>query len=432
MKLSCRYFAYLTLLATSSLAAAVELREGQYGDVLLFPFYTVENNWDTYLNVAGAGSRGRVLVLRFRAGEDGREVRTLSVYSRRAEAFRASLSRDAAGNAQMTIAEGECVIDEQLMPGGVGSSYAIEARTGLIEVYNVGQTYVDCAEALENWQPGGVWQTDPYEDIRNFGTEYEVGGELILVNVAEGLSASYPATVLGNFAEQMPHTLPGSASPNLADADPLLHYPESDPVSVPTAKGIDAVAQVIARNLVRLGNDVIVSPEIGARTDWVVTYPLQGYKNYKYFAIETGETTEYCENFGGGSLDGDEPVIVDALDGPYPLEAWSAGRSNLYAEFTPRLTLALAAGMCRAVNVVSFAGQAPILVPESSALRTAPGLELEDVESYQLRWFPLAQSPYYPPILGFRLTTFQNGRLDGGTLANYAILQAHRREVAIE
>lgn len=428
----------LLLAIAAASARAVELSGD--GEVLVFPFFSADNGWDSLINIS-SGSEPAILKIRVREGVDGVEVGSFNVYGFGNESWRASISKSDAGGAQLQIAEGHCTVAQDLQHGGVGTVFPIEADVGTVEVYAVpgrlseSAATSSCADLAARWEPAGVWRTEPSKDLTSIPTP-RLSGELTLVRVADGLAASLEATALHDFSDNVAHTAPWSASPNLAEADPVAKLPGNDHDVVPrSGLGIDAVAMVLGLgSLGTVTNDVVTLSAIDASTDWILSYPLDGYRRYRPFAANAGGVTRDCETLGQWQVEG-EPHAEIPVD-HQALRSWGSGiykDQRTEVDITPApTTRTVALQVCHAVNILAFEARPSVLLSGDSPLVIAVnGATAAEVST--LEWKPIhpvypAQSGIARPVLGFRLTTFINGTLDGGrVLANYATLKLHSR-----
>ncbi len=428
----------LTTVLGASWAQSVELMNNQPGEVLLFPFFTAENGWDTYINLSLAGPSfqgGVAAKIRILDGVTGEVVKDFNIYPGRLENWRASISKDGELRTILRVEEGSCQVQEDLSFGEAGTIIEIPSGVGMIEVYGIGHyghRNTTCQDIAERWQPGGAWDTDPSLDIIPRPNDRSIMGEAYLVNVNEGLAVTYSATALADVFTDFEHTAPGSSSPNLSEAEPIAII-DGITHQVVSDEGIDAVAMVLSMNKEFLINDVVSAPSINARTEWVMSYPLARHRNYKPHDVLVDENIRHCEAFGRKSPGQGEPTVMAILDSTTGVLAWGNGQSN-GIEFSPAPMFPFAAAFCNAVNVVGFLeDHDPILVENESPYISPPPGDMVGNESYTLRWGPYPHefpvgSGIKRPALGFRITTFQNGTLDGGnTLANYATLRAHQR-----
>jgi len=437
---------------------AIQRTQNGVGSILLFPFYSTEGGHDTYINIASLNlhaSSGQplapILRVRFLDGESAEVVRSLNVYPTAYENWQAAITYDVNDQrVELRVQEGGCTIDESLNVFSAGDDIAIDSSVGSVEVYVLGVLDPTkllgssgglCDAASQRWGFGGAWSLDSTQDLADVATDDDdalITGEAWLVNVSDGYASSYVPITLIDLAEHFVHTSPESMSPNLADADPVVTLDGAD-VIPSSGEGIDAVAMAISvGERSEIINDVITSDAIAARTDWVISYPLAAYKNYKPFEVSSESGNLFCEGFGDANpTEGQATVPAFKETSGTGVWTWGQGESNYFTSpFSPVPTLPQTATLCRPINVVAFGGREPILVyPDSVLLGEEPDPMVPsptEGNSATLRW---ATYPYvHPegsgvrrPIFGFRLTTFLNGTLnDGRTLGNYAVLREHR------
>jgi hypothetical protein len=345
----------------------------------------------------------------------------------------------------LRVAEGDCLItdtNEVLEGNGVEIQFA--ATTGIIEVYTIGhvsiasQSPLSCSDFADNWKPSGRWDRNPADGVTQFPQlTGRLTGELILVNVEQGLAASYTATILGDFTNKPLHRAPSIDFPTLADAEPVVKLRTGAKVTPLSGQGIDAVAMALGLDAhTTLENDVVILEEIGARTDWIISYPLAGYKVYRPFTVEVNNEVRHCEAIRGAPVGDNAPTVKVSLDDwAGSLISKGAGRiiGGAVLDLDPPPPIDIGVNLCHAVNILSFEDKPSILVPEGSKiLSNLSGFTASPTSS--LTWkliepvFPL-EDGIRRPVLAHSLTTFVNGTLDGGrVLANYAILRSHRRE----
>ncbi len=427
----------------STSLGAVELSRDNQGEVLIFPLFNTNNGWDSLISISAQSSFPNIFRVRIREGENGAQVNTFYVYNSPAENWRASISKRSNGEVVLTVAEGSCMVTENLEFGGGGFEYPLGASIGTIEVYSVGarltfatrESITDCADIAERWRPLQPWRNDPSDGLHEISAP-KISGEMNLVNVGEGLAAGYTATALDHFNDQFAHTSPWDDSPHLGEAEPVATASNGVDVVPESGEGIDAVAMILGLDgQSTISNDVIVKDSIGARTDWVLSYPLDGYKNYRPFPVSIEGSERQCETFGLSTAQG-EPFVELIVDAALAaLESWGNGK-HLGGEeslLDPSPLIEVAPAVCHSVNIISFEGKDSILIPlDAPNLIPLSGVTASDVS--QLRWRLV--EPVFPvmdgirrPVLGFRLTTFVNGTLGGGNvLANYAVLRPHVRQ----
>jgi hypothetical protein len=120
MRTFFRFISLLIILYSTSITA-VELRHHQGGDVLIFPFFNVEQGWDSLLTISTTAKfssdrsfvhRASVFKIRIRDAINGQLVKSMTVYNRGIVNWRASLSKNANGQTILRVAEGDCLITD--------------------------------------------------------------------------------------------------------------------------------------------------------------------------------------------------------------------------------------------------------------------------------------------------------------------------------
>jgi len=465
-------------------AHSVQLGENGVGEVLVFPFFNANMGWDTYLDLTFySGDTPQMVKIHVRDDINGDITNSFNLYqlyshpsTRSASNWRAAITRDSQGNPILRVAEGPCTVSDDGIGGEAGSSFPLGASVGSIEVYAVSSRLIDdvsesapsCDEIAERWEPQGIWQDDPDADLVQIGSGYpfygqkNLSGLATVINVDEGLSASYSPLAFVDFADQIPHSAPSADFPNLADANPIAISPEGTEFIPNSGEGIDAVAFLLAASLGgsntshagsgfydgyagQLTNQVIQSEAIGAITEWVLSYPLDGYKPYRPFEVSVEGEPRRCETLGtiGNTVDYTSPLIEEQAEAHESVsigfetavnivESWGGGRKFKFGslDLAPLPPVDAKTAICFAVNVLGFEEQDSILIKDDSPnLYRLRNSILANPESSTLRWHifdPEGPPEISRPVVGFRLTVFKNGTLNGGsTLANYAILQPH-------
>lgn len=288
--------------------AAVHLSPKGRGQVLLYPYYSAQGSYDTLISVGSYHTSA--VKLRLREGRNSRIVLELNLYLPDGRIWTAVITRDAAGNPILRTLDNACTVPllsfSPTFPGArelalSNANYAgfdsagsglDRAKEGYIEVIDMGEPQENgpsfgfpqstlsthlfagrCAEIAAAWAPGGALATSDGSELGlNYGWMF---GTASLINVPEGTSFSYQATMLANVFNAPRHTPPGSASPNLEEAIPQSLIGIEPPLQSTWNRGIDAVSAVLMHQT--LLNDYTVDPVISATTDLVLTFPTKAF-----------------------------------------------------------------------------------------------------------------------------------------------------------
>ena len=356
--------AIATALGVAALpASAVMLNPRGTGQVLIYPYYTV-NHQQTLVSVINTTALGKALKVRFREGYDGRDVANFNVYLGPYDSWVGAVfdtSGDGTGAAAIATNDNSCTVPafplapvpgtlraltfsnanysqgDYGTPTGTDSGPTNLARTreGFFEIIEMGEvvgpgvgspntlkaiTPVNgvppgCAQVLGAWAANGYWNTNANTELAPpAGGLYGAAG---IVDVAQGTLYAFDATAIDGFSDVAQHTGPGDAKPNLSTAVTdsthaiaAAYVPIGNAViksQYPSAtRGADAVSAVLMTD--KLFNEYLTDPAVAASSEWVITMPTHHF--YADPAIVGTSPTSYLppfeEVFGGG-LQGGKP-----------------------------------------------------------------------------------------------------------------------------
>lgn len=433
----------IMLACNVTIANAVERNDAGKGQVLLFPFFTTENGWDTYLNIVLLSERyDEVLKVRVLDGVDGAVVNTFNVYTKVGENWRAALGQVETKEPVLRVAEGSCVISGDGSFGGKGTDFPLNTATGLIEIYRVGVrdtrgrnalSDFSCQQLAQRWGVGGLWEADPMEGLDEVDSQPEIIGHFDLINVSLGLSSEQPAIGLRDFSPLVRHTAPNDTSPNLEDAAPTARLDTGEIVVPASGEGIDAIALLLStKEEGTITNDVVLSTDVAANTDWIVSFPLRGYREYGDYEVEIDGAMRMCNENEGTA----EPELYIERRLTRIWSSWGGvpGFRGLIA-FDPTPTVRYSPILCYSVNVLTFGDNPPVLLAPESILHDIVGTGGYDwvfpSESFAVS-YKFTDGVSEPsandgrPVVAYRVTKFVNGALNGGgVLANYMFMRPH-------
>ena len=329
----------------SGAQAAVTLNPRGEGQVLLYPYYTVNGGNDTYLSVTNTTAQSKALKVRFRESRNARPVLEFNVYVGAYDVWTAAaFALDGNGPANLLTQDTSCTVPAigtntslpQLANGtrylpfrnfaysdasrDNGPSQLSRTREGYIEVIDMGTLRVGsgltqvaeevahgslpgglpvgCPQVVNNWiTTQGAWG-DLSTGNRMKDIERPTGGlygTAQIINVANGMLHAYVADAIDGFyggsaPEGGLHYAPGAGHPTLADASDggptvssLVTLDDGRSVASTWAQGTaDAISAVLMRN--EIHNEFEFTPAIGAASEWVLTFPT------KSFYADTGGT----------------------------------------------------------------------------------------------------------------------------------------------
>jgi hypothetical protein len=345
----------------------------------------------------------------------------------------------------------------------------------------------NCGAITGAWDAGGYWTANANADLAPpagglYGTEY-------VVDVARGTLFSVDAAAIDGFRDAQLHTAPGAPEPDLdsasADANgryAVLVIANGKPLQLEYTHAIDAVSALFMSDMLR--GDFVRDPTLGADTDWIVTAPTKRFYVDPAFAgahpsapFETG----FEQHYAGGQMTDTSGNVIRQWGSAYPYAcvivgaigygrdgaAMPVGRLNdggpVNAPPSPYSSPSLTP--CLETSVLTFEttvdatfGEIPqsaigskltdatdptgdsamvfgagvtFLPPEGTvSLDLAHGLDDVAVAAHALPPASNGEVLTGLPVIAFAATTFVNGHVSAGVLANYGASSAVRGRVA--
>jgi len=453
---------------------AVSLNPRGLGQVLIYPYYTVNKDQVTLLSVVNASDVGEVVKVRTLEGYNGRTTMDFVVFLSPHDVWTASLSQTSDdGGAKLMTADKSCTqpaipaegiaLSSAAFDGSSGSPFPPDTgptsitrtREGSIELFALGDIIpgsdLDMAtKHVQNGTPdGGIPACTPNLLGANAvafmsAPSNGLSGSVAIVDVGQGTFFGYNAAALSGFSDYA-FVMDWFQVPSLRDANSqessvpggAVAYISTDsgrPLALDYANGIDAVSAVFTADAIY--NDYLVEAQLGAQTDWVVTFPTKELYVDPFFVGSDGVMPPFVETFGA-STPGQSNVhfnakIYDREEGVYPQV------SGVPTTLPPSLPYE--------VNVVSFAqpgtgGEtSPVLGSHLVSAYLPPfgadGWARVDLASgdngHQLR--PDANDVVLSglPVTGFMVYNIINANAQPGLLANYGGTFPHRSTVSCD
>lgn len=303
--------------AVATTAGAVVRSPDNTGQVLIYPYYTVQsvdgNQYNTYISVTNTTSRAKVLKVRFREGKTSAEVLDFNLYLSPNDMWVGALVADGtgAGDPARLMRGGDLSCTDPPIPtaGEPFKNFAMtgadalpgatldRTREGYVEMFEMATltgtaaanvthpATVGAAPACPNTVMSYITGTVP-ADLTITNREPPTGGlygNATLINVANGADMGYVADALDNYSTIEYYN-------TVASTGPLLGLSATPPSSLVLANGIAysedfaappslgsagarAVASVFMHSAVL--NDYILDTATASRTDWVLTFPVK-------------------------------------------------------------------------------------------------------------------------------------------------------------
>ena len=298
------------LLSISFYASAVHLSKNGTGQVLIFPYYTVNNDFNTLISLTNTAPEPKAYRVRFREAANSREVFAFNLYLGANDVWTAALVKGDADfqfHTRLITYDKSCTDPELTTSSGIFSKNNYEGdngdiydgdlnrmHEGFIEIIEMGVLSGDsanaariernssqpnnCQQLRDAWSASSAnnyWYTNPNADL----TQPTGGltGSVTLINIAQGIAASQEPTAINNFSDTVLNFNPSDNSPNLSDGmtQAIIYDGQGNSQVTDWEHGYQAVSAVLTKK--SFTNEYVLTDEIGAETDWIVTLPTRQF-----------------------------------------------------------------------------------------------------------------------------------------------------------
>lgn len=481
----------LLLLCWGVSSQAVHLSTDGTGQVLLFPYYTVNEGFQSLLLIRNDTDQVKALKVRFLEGSNSRVVIDFNLYLGAFDTWTASIfALDENGAANLITTDISCTVpdiigqttlaptlpvlfnDRRYAPfrdfaytglaDDAGPDGLFRTRQGTIEVFEMGELTNetmgsaaaatissnapgDCERLNRAWQTlddgitpaeGAYWLIESNVDLSP--ATGGLSGFVGLVDVIDGVQVMTEPEAIKNFTTSVLNFAPGNQLPNLEQADYdddgdflvnsyIVDSETGKTIETEWARGVDAVSAVLMADEIQ--NEYVLDDALDAVTEWVVSFPTK--RRYTDPAIV-------------GNIAAIAPFteLYDSVEGACEVY-WGAlyDRNSLTPTFCPP-DIFCGPGvpspkMCSVSNVITF---------DLDGNDTIFGRDAQTsgfIKQYDNGWAEInVDAPFGLvdeagvilhglPMTGFSIQRIKNGNL-GGVLANYAGMNKHRRIPRIE
>ena len=311
--------------------ATVSLNGNGLGQVLVFPYYTVNNGLNSLVSIVNTTDQTKAIKVRFLEGKASKEVLDFNLYLSPYDVWTSSLSSTDVNRGPLGIFTSNEAFDvyndnqtvvlktddtsctapqvinnQQFKPYTFHDDDADQnnmerSREGHLEVIEMGvvmedsehATWIkhdlsglpaDCTAIQNSWfgsPPANIWRLDPSADMVDPDLYGGLYGTLSVVDLARGFAVSYDADAIQGFQDTVNHTPPGSLSPTIGDSSPAGSSYNSAILSVGAtiesswSNGMDAVSALFMHD--NIYNDYVITNALDAYTEWVITFPTKKY-----------------------------------------------------------------------------------------------------------------------------------------------------------
>jgi len=380
------FTAVLATVGAAGTAEAVYLNPNGTGQVLVYPYYTVQsaggNAYNTYLSVVNTTSSAKAVKVRFLEGKTSSEVLDFNLFLSPNDVWTAAVvpaSSATGAAAHILTADTSCTSPNIGLTGqdfrnfqyaagvggvalpGVGLDRTREGYVEMIEmatltgttaanVTHVSGVPLNCSAVRgATFVPPGTDLLPPSGGLMGTGT---------LINVNNGTDAGYKADALEAFSATTQYSAPSTLFPALDSANPpvslvvnagtmigtgasmgITAYQSDFSTAASPSPGANAVASVYMHSAVM--NEYILDAATGSNTDWVITQPLKNR-----YVTNTAAITPYTATLTAGGA-------CETVSFAY-FNREEAGAAASGVDFSPPPPTGPANAICWESNVMSM------------------------------------------------------------------------------
>jgi hypothetical protein len=333
----------------AGVANAVNLNPDGLGQVLIYPYYTVNGGNATLISVVNTTAAAKAVKVRFLESLNSAEVLDFNLYLSPFDVWAAEITAAGTG-AQLTTADRSCTVPnvfanqpvafrtfefEENNPdilGLLGESSQERLRQGHVEMIEMGTLFnitgfgpatavthgasgipSNCAVVENAWAQGGNWSTTQGALAVNAPTGGLFGAGTI-VDVAFGRALPYNADALDGFwtnagipdddaaiaatrSQADLHEPPGTIDPTLAN---VRTAPTVATARIFDTGFPDAVSAVLMSRFIY--NEYNISTGLAAASEWVITFPTKRLHTYVgTSAAAPANVRPFSDNVDSGS-----------------------------------------------------------------------------------------------------------------------------------
>jgi len=471
----------------ANMASAVNLNPDGLGQVLLYPYYTVNGSQQTLLSVVNTTAVGKAVKVRFLEGYNSREVLDFNLFLSpfdvwTATVFKLSDAGVSGDGAGIFTLDNSCTAPNiNSQPTTIDIAAGTVSYAPFLNYAYTGQ-YSDSGPTGDDRTNEGHFEMITMADIvagsdLSFDTTHQNGvppgcgtgnsstaeadfelddvytnptsglfGSAGVVNVGEGTFYAYNSDALDGFTAVPLATTTGSLTPSLAqvndasgstatsfvfDDGVLLTSPYNINAGAGFQTAIDAVSSVFEASNIYNEYETAADGSIG--TDWVVTFPTKRFYVDPLYTSTTSAIPPFEEAFGFGPSG---PGLSCTVVGITIFDREENTTTLTGCGFSPCPPGQPPSSICHETNVITFdaTGTASILDSGLTANIRPVGvngwvaLDLNSAAAASPHTMNAANNGnvfHGLPITGFQAVDFINGNV-GGQLANYSGVWRHR------
>jgi hypothetical protein len=317
------------LLAAALPASAMYLNPQGTGQVLLFPYFTVQNQQTTLLSLTNTSASAKALQITFREGYAGKDVLQFNIFLAPQDSWTGTVFRESPEQtASIATGDSSCTAPAkntwtQQLPNGMYAQRFFNrnyinnnADTGPLTPQRTHEGYLQVIElaelsgrfataaaernctVLQNIAPGSDLLQPPGGGLR---------GHFAVIDVPQGTLFGGNATAIADFSRRPLYTDLATVMEWLAEGNSGDGFSRADAV-VPTGSGLvtlsfdrpnraNAVTALLMAD--SLYGDLLQESAVGGDTEWVITQPTKFLHVARRPEAGTVQLAPYEVPFGG-------------------------------------------------------------------------------------------------------------------------------------
>jgi hypothetical protein len=463
-------------LGVTGAADAVNLNPNGLGQVLIYPYYTVNadgrgNVYNSLLSVVNTTTSAKAVKVRFLEGKNSREVLDFNLFLSKKDVWTAAIipspvvSGGVSGGRVIT-SDNSCTIpDNSALKAGVdfvnfaytgsnddkGGTGLDRTREGYVEIIEMATFPTYSCTSIQVTHVGGV----PFDcaGVTDDGAAFDqrsasggLFGGITLISVGAGTDFTEDAVALQRFNGGPLYQNAGSVSPQLTDSFPkvsVIFAAEPTPARLTTDLGVYAskwptpfylAADTVSATLMHdaVMNEFVLDPGTKSGTDWVLTFPTKRF----YINTGTGSAPKLFQRNFNGTAGSCDDITLNIFD----REERTTSTPVTFSPPSPTPTNSI----CWEANVVTFNNTNVLastnvanintgftngwlrigFVTSTSATFHTLGNQTGTTHTWGVSGFSTGMTKTYLglPVVGFAVQTFSNGTLTVGgvlTAENY-------------
>ncbi len=314
MNINTRKLKVMTLMLTMISAAsfAVNLSNNGYGEAIILPYYTVNNDLNTLITINNSNDQGKAIKINFREGKQGVAVLSFNLYLAPQDIWAAALvsvqstqmNHQGEDSAAILFNDTSCApylfSGQEFLPFAIDTvspdTDLVRSRDGYIEIFEMGELDPnsglglalndspnlprDCEQILTAHE-NGIWNESIGGDLTEqiLPVAGGLSATVSIIDVAEGVLFSMDGVTFENFYREdiQPHTAPGIFNtPSLADAsNSSIFVNQGEIIESEWTFGYQAVSALLMKNKVSHFYDL--NPHVAGKTESVFTFPTKRF-----------------------------------------------------------------------------------------------------------------------------------------------------------